>query len=520
MRPTTWVQIGLGLALALVAAGFAALTPELSETQPPAPHRVLLGMLVITGYIAISAWLVKRSKPRMAPSGSSPERLVCYASQTGAAEAIARQSAAALDCACVSLEAVTADQLRHASTALFIVSTTGDGDAPDPARGFVTGLLSETLDLHGLRYGVLALGDRRYDRYCAFGHVVDRWLAAQAARALHAPIEMDNGDPAALAAWRATLQRLGADTQAVQTDHGTTWRIETVVPLNPDSPGNLACLVRLRPEGELPNWAAGDLVDLRPCNGRTIIDAWMAQAGIVANEQDTPAWRQRLADRRLEPLAALRQPLTPAAAATRLEPLPWRSYSIASMPSDGAIELVVRQMFDPDGALGPGSAWLTRDARPGDKTQLRLRNNPGFHLPETNQPLLLIGNGTGIAGLRALLKARIERGQHRNWLVYGERSPTADRWFGAELDAWKAAGYLRRLDLCFSRGGEPSGYVQDQLEQAADDVRRWIADGACIMVCGSQAGMSQGVHAALTRILGEGQLNAVTEEHRYRRDVY
>ncbi len=61
MRPTTWVQIGLGLALALVAAGFAALTPELSETQPPAPHRVFLGLLVITGSIAIRPWLVQRS---------------------------------------------------------------------------------------------------------------------------------------------------------------------------------------------------------------------------------------------------------------------------------------------------------------------------------------------------------------------------------------------------------------------------------------------------------------------------
>ncbi len=38
-------------------------------------------------------------------------------------------------------------------------------------------------------------------------------------------------------------------------------------------------------------------------------------------------------------------------------------------------------------------------------------SDSGFHAPSDGRPLILIGNGTGLAGLRSLLKARIHAGQ-------------------------------------------------------------------------------------------------------------
>ncbi|MOA61646.1 Sulfite reductase [NADPH] flavoprotein alpha-component [compost metagenome] len=62
--------------------------------------------------------------------------------------------------------------------------------------------------------------------------------------------------------------------------------------------------------------------------------------------------------------------------------------------------------------------------------------------------------------------------------------------------------------------------MQDVLLQQADEFKRWMADGACVYVCGSLQGMAAGVDAALADILGEQAVQQLIEEGRYRRDVY
>ncbi len=57
---------------------------------------------------------------------------------------------------------LTVQDLLQSRNALFIVSTFGDGEAPDSARGFERKLLGRPLALEMLNYAVLALGDRQY----------------------------------------------------------------------------------------------------------------------------------------------------------------------------------------------------------------------------------------------------------------------------------------------------------------------------------------------------------------------
>ena len=47
-----------------------------------------------------------------------------------------------------------------------------------------------------------------------------------------------------------------------------------------------------------------------------------------------------------------------------------------------------------------------------------------------------------------------------------------------------------------------------------------MAEGAAIYVCGSLQGMAGKVHAALATILDAETLERLTDEGRYRRDVY
>ena len=229
------------------------------------------------------------------------------------------------------------------------------------------------------------------------------------------------------------------------------------------------------------------------------------------------------------PLAALlSRSRLPAAAsgldarglAATLHVLPHREYSIASIPADGRLHLLVRLMHQDDGTPGIGSGWLCRHAMVGDGIDLRLRSNPNFHAPPATQPMLLIGNGTGLAGLRAHLKAREAAGATRNWLLFGERNAGADRLHGDELEAWQRRGVLERLDLVFSRDGHPQRYVQDALHANAEVVRAWVDQGAALYVCGSLEGMAPGVDAALNEILGPSRMTALADAGRYRRDVY
>ena len=201
-------------------------------------------------------------------------------------------------------------------------------------------------------------------------------------------------------------------------------------------------------------------------------------------------------------------------------PLPHREYSIASIPADGRLELLLRQMRHPDGTLGIGSAWLSEHAAVGETLALRIRSNPGFHPPADARPMILVGNGTGLAGLRAQLKQRIAAGRRRNWLLFGERSSLHDFYFREEIQAWRDSGDLARLDLAFSRDQAERIYVQQRLRQSAVELRRWMDEGASIYVCGSLEGMAPAVTAALNDILGVAVVEQLIEDGRYRRDVY
>ena len=164
---------------------------------------------------------------------------------------------------------------------------------------------------------------------------------------------------------------------------------------------------------------------------------------------------------------------------------------------------------------------LTESLPVGSSQSLRIRPHANFRLGDNaNRPLLLIGNGSGLAGLRAHLREQARLGQHQNWLVYGERHSRWDQPYRAELERWQAEGVLARLDLVFSRDQAERRYVQHQLLQASDEVLAWLGRGAAIYVCGSLQGMGSGADAALRQIAGTEQVSALAAQGRYRRDVY
>jgi sulfite reductase (NADPH) flavoprotein alpha-component len=406
-----------------------------------------------------------------------------------------------------------------------VVSTTGEGDAPDAARRFIRDVMGGgEPDLEGLRHGVLALGDSSYANFCAFGRALDAWLTRHGAAPLFDRVEVDDGDPAALRHWQSHVGLLAGVTDApdwTRPRYGR-WRLVERRRLNPGGPGDAAFHIRLEAL-DAATWEAGDILEVGPRNDPAETAALLTRLGLdpaapVAAE-DGATLAQALSWRRL-PRDETAPALTAQALVDALPPLPHREYSIASLPADGGVELLVRSMRRADGKPGLGSGWLTAHAPEGTEIAARVRTNRAFHGPQDDRPLILIGNGTGLAGLRAHLKARAAAGCHRNWLVFGERTSAHDYFHRDEIEAWRTSGVLARLDLAFSRDQGRKVYVQHRLLEAAEPLRAWVADGAAIYVCGSLEGMSGEVHAALTSVLGAEAMERLADEGRYRRDVY
>ena len=498
---------------------------------------LLMPLFFITGWLLYLDRRRKKRQVRDARKGltdnhsDAPAWLIGFASQSGFAEQLAWQTAGQLQAAGLAVKvqplgSVSRDDLSQSQNALFVVSTFGDGEAPDSARGFERSVLGQALSLKGLNYSVLALGDRQYEHFCGFARRLHFWLTNQGGTPLFAPVEVDSGDTLALQTWQQQLGQLTghAPAAAWPTAQYENWTLSQRTLLNPDSVGSPVYLLGLT-STSAHSWLAGDLVEVLPRNCPWAIEHFLAGLGLVGSDGvviDGVAHTldQALATRQLPENRTHLVGLHAQALVDALVPLGMREYSIASIASDGVLELIVRQERHPDGSLGLGSGWLTEHAALGSAISLRLRRNSGFHLPDAPVPLILLGNGTGLAGLRSLLKARIADGQQRNWLLFGERNIAHDYLCQDELQGWLASGDLALLDLAFSRDQEEKIYVQDRLRESADVLRKWLADGAAIYVCGSLQGMATGVDQALKDILGNEALERLIEQGRYRRDVY
>lgn len=464
-------------------------------------------------------------------SGGASDWLVAFASQSGLAEQLAWQSAGQLQAAGHGVRVRSLAQLddsdwQSTQQALFVVSTFGDGQAPDNARGFERKVLGQAYALGHIRFALLSLGDRQYANFCAFGQRLQGWLEQHGARAAFTPVEVDNADSEALQQWQRQLGQLTGSAPATtwQGPMFEAWTLQKRTLLNPGSAGAPVYLLDLQgPPGA--HWEAGDLVEVLPRNGAPSVDGMLKRLGLSAYAKVRLNGLQ-------EPLAealALRQlpistehlvGLHAQAVVDALIPVDAREYSIASVAEHGTLQLIVRLERHPDGTSGLGSGWLCEHAAVGSVISLRVRRNSGFHLPAGDVPVIMLGNGTGLAGLRSLLQARIARGQERNWLVFGERNAEHDFYCRDELESAVQRGDLQRLDLAFSRDQAEKIYVQDRLRQAAAELQRWVAEGAYIYVCGSLIGMAGGVDEVLKEVLGEDAVEQMVEQGRYRRDVY
>ena len=153
------------------------------------------GLWWLSGY---AAGLAARPGARPAAAADAAARLtVVYGSQTGSAKRLAEQLARQAEAAGLGVRLLRADayplrELKAEKLLYVVISTQGDGDPPDDARGFVEHLLGNRApELPGLKFAVLGLGDSSYPQFNATGRQIDARLHELGAQRLFARGEAD-----------------------------------------------------------------------------------------------------------------------------------------------------------------------------------------------------------------------------------------------------------------------------------------------------------------------------------------
>jgi len=231
---------------------------------------------------------------------------------------------------------------------------------------------------------------------------------------------------------------------------------------------------------------------------------------------------------------------SPEAFLSQLTPIVPRLYSIASslQAHPGEVHIcisVVRYETHGRKKKGLASGFFA------DHTEMFVKNIPiyiqesrTFRLPKDNSTdIIMVGPGTGIAPFRAFLEQRtLEGATGRNWLIFGEQHRATDFLYGEEFLDYQKKGKLHRLELAFSRDQAHKIYVQHRMLENAEELWKWLQNGAYFYVCGDARRMAKDVHQALIVIAQtEGGLSPeaaanyvnvtlMRNERRYLRDVY
>ncbi len=163
---------------------------------------------------------------------------------------------------------------------------------------------------------------------------------------------------------------------------------------------------------------------------------------------------------------------------------------------------------------------------------------------EAARPVIMIGPGTGVAPMRALIWERLQwkermrldgqiSGEHTSCdsiLFFGCRNKDSDNFYKDEWD--RLQGHMPlRVFAAFSRDQRQKIYVQDLIRQEAKEVFRLLHSfGGIIYVCGSSGKMPTAVRAALSDVFrqcnqtsqadAEASVKRLEKEGRYKQETW
>jgi sulfite reductase (NADPH) flavoprotein alpha-component len=186
-----------------------------------------------SGYLAGMAHALAPAAPIAAPVVAAQPATIVYGSQTGNAKRAAEALLAKLQAANLPVRLLRADayplrELADETLLYVVVSTQGDGDPPDDARGFLEFVEGRRAPaLKKLKFAVLALGDSSYPQFCAIGRRIDQRLQALGGERIAECADADLDIETVATPWTETVARIAADVLKPAAP------LATVTPLRP-----------------------------------------------------------------------------------------------------------------------------------------------------------------------------------------------------------------------------------------------------------------------------------------------
>lgn len=485
---------------------------------------ILSLLLILTAYILVG-YVHRRDVVNSQNQASKKQTLIAYASQSGTAKGVALKMAQSsyLSCDIRDFSQLTPQCLLNYNQLFVVASTYGDGQAPEKSVNFSQALTSWKNQLNHLSYAVLALGDRAYPQFCAFGHHVDTLLSGKGAIAIRPVQEIDRGDASIITSWWQSIGEL-LNWKTVDINHhfmnGVIVNNECLNSQQSQRPAHAITI-----SVKNTSYQAGDLLEILTPTPISLIDEKLLllgltpQTSVIFNKKKYPLnkvltqleWTSQVAD-------------SAQALVDKLPKIRPRVYSIASEPNHKHIRLLVRELKKDDGSVGFSSSALC-NALPKQSFKVAIREHDSFRLPSPNIPIIMIAAGTGIAPFMSFLAQRSLQNCHNNWLIFGEQFSAHDNYFNNELDDYIESGVLKHLDYAFSRDeawlelSKPR-YVGDVINQQHVQLLDWLLNkGAHLYVCGNKSGMGEAVKTSVKALLTQ-DYERLIQAHRIHFDLY
>jgi sulfite reductase (NADPH) flavoprotein alpha-component len=237
-----------------------------------------------------------------------PKVLLLWASQTGNIESLTERYATQLmesgfEIRSACMEDYDAAGLTKAQYVLLMTSTFGDGDPPDNGMSFWTALkAASAARLDGVRYAVLAFGDRNYDQFCGHGCRLDVRLAEQGALRLLPRADCDAEFQPAADAWLERIVTRIKEEDAALYEVPAEGMIPAVLPGTSatkarPAASRLVTNLRLNKHGALKDtryfslatagsgleYEAGDALGVWPSNCPELVDELIELSGLTAD---------------------------------------------------------------------------------------------------------------------------------------------------------------------------------------------------------------------------------------------
>jgi sulfite reductase alpha subunit-like flavoprotein len=451
-----------------------------------------------SGYLSGLA-LQGSSSSQVDASGLVDKLTIIYVTETGNSKFIALELSKSLKAKSVNVKAKASNQYRFADLAkeknvVFIISTHGEGEMPEPGKKFWEFVKNEDLKLDNLNYFVIALGDTNYPLFCKAGQDLEERLNELKAKNLGQRIDLDldfedhleNVQNKVFEAFGASVSGGGSTSSKSVNKSNYEGEILTNIVLNDIGSVKETRHIEIAVEDDI-SYEPGDSI------------------GILLHDEKGGK-------------------ITP------------RLYSIASSVSEteGEVHLTVSVLNYKDKKGGEHKGLFSNylaDLAIGSKVNFYVSKNRQFKLPQPDKDIIMVGPGTGIAPFRSFMSQRNFDGANgKSWLFFGECNFLKDFFYQTEWQDYLESDVLTKLDVAFSRDQKEKIYVQDKVIERGEELFKWLENGAYFYICGDKEKMAKDVESSLLQVIeihgkkskeqaGE-YLEKLKEEERYLLDVY